>query len=341
MQVQLVEIDRLKNENREALTALRKKARTTKTSVPSPFEPIMSEIDGANSRTLVKEVCRTCGDHDSMEHTWMMFPGSDVFARVPFHAAHAILEKDQESLDYESKKLQSYVKDKSLAISEKGMIGDKISPGLMRSLLTLTDKSNGSRETVQLISMLMLRLIAAHEAIRVARQSHLPSELIKLVTGCVGDEKTDKPSASIPQAFLKWLLKLEEQGLRVFVDGISKFHSKLVFDESSTDCGHTLLKPETTRRRGRQSYGRKSGHMQMMDASIDAAHTMKFTAKDGRRKRKEARTEEGKTQFKFLKYKLHESYLKENSSHSGPDSMNSGSEAENPMSDEDVEEMEQ
>ncbi|XP_015889451.2 uncharacterized protein LOC107424226 [Ziziphus jujuba] len=139
---QLVETDRMRNGNREALTALRKRARTTKTSVPSPFESIMREIGGSNSRPLVKEVCATCGNHDSNERTWMVFPGTDVFARVPFHAAHTILETDQDRLDFETKKLQSYVKDKSLLISEKGALADKISPGVLNSLVTLTDKKN-------------------------------------------------------------------------------------------------------------------------------------------------------------------------------------------------------
>ncbi|KAL6981261.1 hypothetical protein U1Q18_022892 [Sarracenia purpurea var. burkii] len=137
---QLVENDRVRNGNREALTALRKRARTTKTSVPSPFESIMKEIEGATSRPLVKEVCATCGNHDSTEQTWMMFPGTDIFARIPFHAAHTILEKDQAQLDLDSKKLQSYVKEKSFLISEKGVLADKISPGVVRSLATLTDK---------------------------------------------------------------------------------------------------------------------------------------------------------------------------------------------------------
>ncbi|XP_024987873.1 uncharacterized protein LOC112522798 isoform X1 [Cynara cardunculus var. scolymus] len=88
---QLVENDRMRNGNREALTALRKRSRTTKTSVPSPYEFVMKEID--QSRPLVKEICATCGNHDSKEKTWMMFPGTDIFARVPFHAAHTILEK--------------------------------------------------------------------------------------------------------------------------------------------------------------------------------------------------------------------------------------------------------
>ncbi|XP_068651132.1 uncharacterized protein [Aristolochia californica] len=130
---QLIENDRVRNANREALTALRKKAKTTKTSVPTPFESIMKEVEGADSKTLVKEICRTCGNHDSMEHTWMMFPGSDIFSRVPFHAAHSILEK--------AKTLQSHVKEKSFSISEMGALADKISPGIVRSMVTLTDTS--------------------------------------------------------------------------------------------------------------------------------------------------------------------------------------------------------
>ncbi|KAF4402902.1 hypothetical protein G4B88_010354 [Cannabis sativa] len=135
---QLVETDKLRNGNREALTALRKRARTTKTSVPSPFESVMKEIGVSGSRPLVKEVCTTCGSHDSTERTWMMFPGTDVFARIPFHAAHSIIETDQEHLDFETKKLHSYVKDKTLLISEKGALADKISPAVLKSLVTLT-----------------------------------------------------------------------------------------------------------------------------------------------------------------------------------------------------------
>lgn len=90
--IQLVENDRLRNGNREALTALRKRARTTTSSVPSPFESMMRGVAGTSSRPLVQEVCNTCGNHNSSEPTWMMFPGTDLFARIPFHAAHTILE---------------------------------------------------------------------------------------------------------------------------------------------------------------------------------------------------------------------------------------------------------
>ncbi|XVE76905.1 hypothetical protein DITRI_Ditri13aG0017800 [Diplodiscus trichospermus] len=138
---QLVENDKVRNGNREALTALRKRARTTKTSVPSPFESIMKNVGDPGSRTLIKEVCTTCGNHDFNERTWMMFPGTDLFAKIPFHAAHTILETDQEQLDIEAKKLQSYVKEKSLLISDKGVLADRISPGVLRSLVMLKDEA--------------------------------------------------------------------------------------------------------------------------------------------------------------------------------------------------------
>ncbi|XP_058758159.1 uncharacterized protein LOC131631382 [Vicia villosa] len=133
---QLVENDKLRNGNREALTALRKKARTTTSSVPSPYGSIMKGV----SRPLVQEVCTTCGNHDSFEQTWTMFPGTDLFVGIPFHAAHTILETDQAELDFEAKKLQSIVKEKTLIISETGALADKISPGVLKSLVTLNDK---------------------------------------------------------------------------------------------------------------------------------------------------------------------------------------------------------
>lgn len=134
---QSIENDRVRNGNREALTALRRRAKTTKTSVLIPFESIMRDVE---SRPLVKEVCPTCGNHDSKEKTMVMFPGTDVFVKIPFHAAHTILEKDQALLDYEAKKLQSIVKEKSLWISDQGVLADRISPGVLRSMVTLTDK---------------------------------------------------------------------------------------------------------------------------------------------------------------------------------------------------------
>lgn len=137
---ELVECDKARNSNREALTALRKQARTSKSSVPTPYESlIMKHIEGSEPK--VKEICRTCGDYDSRENTWMVFAGGDVFARLPFHAVHVNLEKDQEWLDLNVKKLQSFVKDKTLSLSEKGGLSGTISPQVLRSMVTLKDNS--------------------------------------------------------------------------------------------------------------------------------------------------------------------------------------------------------
>ncbi|KAJ1262058.1 hypothetical protein BS78_09G078200 [Paspalum vaginatum] len=57
---QLVENDKIRNANREALTALHKQARTTKTSGPSPFEVIMKVMEGSSGKQLIMEICPTC-----------------------------------------------------------------------------------------------------------------------------------------------------------------------------------------------------------------------------------------------------------------------------------------
>uniref|UniRef100_A0ACD5YWF0 Uncharacterized protein n=1 Tax=Avena sativa TaxID=4498 RepID=A0ACD5YWF0_AVESA len=106
--------------------AIQKRARTTKTSVPSPFEIIMKGMEGTSGKQLVKEIHSTCENHDPKEHTWLTFLGSDIFARVPFHVAHTLLDKDQERLDYDTKKLQSFVKEKSFVISKKGALARKL-----------------------------------------------------------------------------------------------------------------------------------------------------------------------------------------------------------------------
>lgn len=53
----MVENDKVRNTNGEASTALRKGAKATKSSIPSPYESIIREIDGSTPRPLVKEVC--------------------------------------------------------------------------------------------------------------------------------------------------------------------------------------------------------------------------------------------------------------------------------------------
>ncbi|ESQ33576.1 hypothetical protein EUTSA_v10009921mg, partial [Eutrema salsugineum] len=126
---QMVENDRKRNVNREALTALTKKARTTKTSVPSPFNSMMKDVRGSSTeQPMVKEVCSICGSHGS----------TDLFAAVSFHVVHTSLK--QKKIKFEATKLQSLMKEKTLCLSELVALGDSIPPGIIRSLVTLEDK---------------------------------------------------------------------------------------------------------------------------------------------------------------------------------------------------------
>lgn len=52
----------------------------------------------------------------------------------------SLLIPEQARLDFDSKKLQSFVKEQSLILSEKGALSDKIGPGVLKSLVTLSDK---------------------------------------------------------------------------------------------------------------------------------------------------------------------------------------------------------
>ncbi|KAJ6872543.1 hypothetical protein NC651_031610 [Populus alba x Populus x berolinensis] len=96
----VVENDKERNGNREALTALRKRAKTTKTSIKSPF---------GKRQWQFLESCVCC-------------------------------DADQEQIEYEAKNLQSFVKEKSILNSEKGVLADSISQRLLGSSVTLTDK---------------------------------------------------------------------------------------------------------------------------------------------------------------------------------------------------------
>ncbi|KAJ6972019.1 hypothetical protein NC653_032552 [Populus alba x Populus x berolinensis] len=57
-----------------------------------------------------------------------------------FLESRVCCDADQEQLEYEAKNLQSFVKEKSILNSEKGVLADSISQRLLRSSVTLTDK---------------------------------------------------------------------------------------------------------------------------------------------------------------------------------------------------------
>lgn len=131
---EVVESDKARNGNREALTALRKIARTSQSSIPAFHDATKQATTG---ELAIK--CRTCGDYDGSEPTWFLGAGGDFFVNLPFHEAHSKLETDQKQLDIDVNKLQSKVKEKALSLSEKGALSDKIGPNLLKSLVTLKD----------------------------------------------------------------------------------------------------------------------------------------------------------------------------------------------------------
>ncbi|KAG0566905.1 hypothetical protein M758_7G088700 [Ceratodon purpureus] len=123
---ELVECDKARNGNREALTAMRRQAKTSRSSV----------VSGAGGDG---DECRTCGDYDGSTPVWYMCPGADVFLRRPFHGVHSQLEQEQANLDSRVKSLQSVVKEKTLQLSNSGALADRIAPGLVNALVTLKD----------------------------------------------------------------------------------------------------------------------------------------------------------------------------------------------------------
>ena len=126
---ELVECDKARNGRREALTALRKQARTTGASL------LIEEI-GPDAK------CRVCGDHDGSSPVWVMSPGADLFIRRPFHGVHRQLEKDQVDLEAKVKKLQGFVKEKTLELSDSGALADRFGPELLKAFVTLKDGSS-------------------------------------------------------------------------------------------------------------------------------------------------------------------------------------------------------
>ncbi|PSS20820.1 hypothetical protein CEY00_Acc09860 [Actinidia chinensis var. chinensis] len=185
--------------------------------------------------------------------------------------------------------------------------------------------------------------------------SQLPSQLIKLVANEIGvDSKAGQPRGSSPKALLKWLLGLEDQGIRLLDDDITKYKSKLAIDISEAEHEQLVYTKEGTKanadlgfyidNKGEEEdvYGDDGRTNESVNAAfVAAAHTMASAENGGGRKRKERTGVGKKKHVKFLKYNL-----QDNSGSSGEkstvrtnDGSNSGSEVENPLSDEDIDEV--
>ncbi|CAK9144100.1 unnamed protein product [Ilex paraguariensis] len=105
------------------------------------------------------------------------------------------------------------------------------------------------------------RLMVTHEAIELFRKqghqtkalsyttafsgSHLHSQLMKWVTSEIGMESKDSgPNGSSPKAFLKWLVRLENKGIRLLDGCLSKHRAQLVLDNSKEDYGQSAYKTD-------------------------------------------------------------------------------------------------
>uniref|UniRef100_A0A2N9G4R7 Uncharacterized protein n=1 Tax=Fagus sylvatica TaxID=28930 RepID=A0A2N9G4R7_FAGSY len=190
--------------------------------------------------------------------------------------------------------------------------------------------------TEHMKGLAMARLIITHEGIEFFRKggdqmraisyntafysSRLPSQIIRWVTN------------------QRWLLNLEDQGIRVFDDSILRCRTKIVLDISKADFEHSASKLEDKKvdddilfyidnKEGDKDSDEDKMNASMSAAFVSAAHSMKLT-KNRERKRKEGESAGQKKKIKFVKY--------ERSSTVSKDGFNSESEVENPLSDEDT-----
>ncbi|KAL6615510.1 hypothetical protein ACP70R_037780 [Stipagrostis hirtigluma subsp. patula] len=206
------------------------------------------------------------------------------------------------------------------------------------------------------------RLIITHDAINEARRkgdqgramsfinafstSSVPSFLIKWATRQAGFDQLSKPIANTPQALLKWLVDLEDKGLKVFGDNTSRIKERLIYDQVKNGYGNTMVHSDADlffidKQSGGEVMDTKASEdgaaaMETADnAFLAAAQSMKV-ATNGIRKRK-GYGNEGATAVKFVKYKVEDNSVKDYFL-SATNGMSSGSEVENPQSDDEMEE---
>ncbi|XP_030541648.1 uncharacterized protein LOC115749100 [Rhodamnia argentea] len=216
-------------------------------------------------------------------------------------------------------------------------------------------------------NLLMTRLIVAYEAMEYFREhgdqtlaicyinafssSALPSQIMKLARREIGVElKASGSAGSSPRALIKWLLELEDRGLRFFSDSLLKCRAKLVFDVSVANENPVLELEDKKQEddvlfyidnKGEEKDVDEDGEGKDIDESmtaafIAAAHSMEMTENEGK-KRKQRKGVGKEKRIKFLTYELAENadLQGERSKGFGGDGVGSTSEVDNPSSDED------
>nr|GME07524.1 SNF2 domain protein [Ipomoea batatas] len=216
----------------------------------------------------------------------------------------------------------------------------------------------------------MARLIVTTEAIQLYRKrgnhkkavsyssafsaSSLPSQIIKLVRNEIDKEgNTNEPNGSSPAALLRWILNIESHGARIFDDNMSKICAKLMIDDANEDTKQLVRKSSSKKsdedllfyidNKGEEDESDEEDNENeddeemkesMSAAFVAAARTMQ-SAEPKQKKRKGREAERKKV--KFLKHNLYnDSQLSGGKSTIvQKDDSESGSEVENPSSDDD------
>ncbi|XVE97660.1 hypothetical protein REPUB_Repub03eG0037900 [Reevesia pubescens] len=186
-------------------------------------------------------------------------------------------------------------------------------------------------------------------------ESCLPSQLIKWVISQTGmGDKARSLNVSTPVALIKWLLIIEDQGVRIFDCDISKVYAKAVLCKSRVDYETPVIKTNGKYlvenlvymvHEGKEDK-KADGDIEVVDAMdtvpLSAPGLIKATATDGVRKRKEESNIEEEIPVKFVKYDLPENLVREKLLSLANDyGLSNGSEVDNPASDEDMRDMEQ
>ncbi|KAL6882040.1 hypothetical protein ACP4OV_011512 [Aristida adscensionis] len=177
--------------------------------------------------------------------------------------------------------------------------------------------------------------------------SSVPTYLTKWATYQAGFDQLSKPMANTPQALLKWLVDLEDKGIKVFGDNTSRIKDRLICDEFKNGYGNRMIHSDADlffidKQSGGEVMDNKGSEdeeaveMETADnAFMAAAQSMKM-ASNGIRKRKSCGNEDA-TSVKFVKYKVEDNSVNEYFL-SATNGMSSGSEVENPQSDNEMEE---
>ncbi|KAK4432927.1 hypothetical protein Salat_1054900 [Sesamum alatum] len=174
--------------------------------------------------------------------------------------------------------------------------------------------------------------------------SSLPSLIIKWVRTEIGNESgTNAPTESSPRAILKWMLNIENKGIKIFDDDMSNFRAAFNSKEEAGASMEEDQKPDSNLlfyidNKGQEEYGNEDNQQMnesMSAAFTAAAHSMQ-SPEQGGRKRKTKKGEKTK-EVKFVKYNaLEHSLSGERSGDPRNDHSDSGSDVENPSSDEDM-----